>query len=181
MWRHQTFIFALQHFSIFMTTFQKNMMKNLAHQSWHELVHNGPRYGHMNRPYAISPNWNHQCTSKLTLFTTAMKAYEPGQFTLISVGLIRYSCGHISGPHEQISTKFELWIFFIILHWYMVFKMLKCPKKVLYSVIQRLVSQENAFEKSRKLQTNKQTKKHCFLAAAILFSSVKFIYLIGLP
>ena len=25
---------------------------------------------------------------------------EPGQFTLISMGLVRYSCGHILGHHE---------------------------------------------------------------------------------
>ena len=36
---------------------------------------------------------------------------EPGQFALISMGLIRYSCGHISGPHEPIPTKFGLWMF----------------------------------------------------------------------
>ena len=39
-------------------------------------------------------------------------------------GGIRYSCGHISGPHEPIPTKFGMWIF-IMLHRYMVFKTLK--------------------------------------------------------
>ena len=63
---------------------------------------------------------------------------EPGQF---SMGLIRYSCGHISGPHEPIPTKFGLWMFFIMLHRYMVSKMLKLKKKffvmssLLYSVM----------------------------------------------
>ena len=28
------------------------------------------------------------------------------------MGLIMYSSGHISGPREQISTKFGLWMFF---------------------------------------------------------------------
>ena len=37
---------------------------------------------------------------------TVPNSYEPGQFTLLSVGLIRYSCGHISGPHELIHVKF---------------------------------------------------------------------------
>ena len=56
---------------------------------------------------------------------------EPGQFTLISMGLSRYSCGHISGPHEPIPTKFGLWMFFIMLHRDMVSKTLKCtPKKL---------------------------------------------------
>ena len=43
-------------------------------------------------------------------------------------GRIRYSCGHISGPHEPIPTKFGLWMFFIMLHRYMVSKTLKCNK-----------------------------------------------------
>ena len=37
---------------------------------------------------------------------------EPGKFTLISMGLISYSCGHISGHHEPIPTKFGVWRFF---------------------------------------------------------------------
>ena len=41
---------------------------------------------------------------------------EPGQFTLISMGLIRYSCGHILGRHEPIPTKFGVWRFFIMLY-----------------------------------------------------------------
>ena len=53
-------------------------------------------------------------------------------FTLISIGLIRYSCSHFSGPHEPISTKFRLWRFFIMLYLYMVFKMLQCKKKLLW-------------------------------------------------
>ena len=32
--------------------------------------------------------------------------YEPGQFTLISMGLIRYSYGHILGHHAPIHVKF---------------------------------------------------------------------------
>ena len=45
------------------------------------------------------------------------------------MGLIRYSCGHISGPHEPIPTQFGLWMFFIMLHRYMVSKILKSKKK----------------------------------------------------
>ena len=45
----------------------------------------------------------------------------------------------ISQAHELIPTKFELWMFFIMLHRYMVFKTLKCKKvfvmpSLLYSV-----------------------------------------------
>ena len=71
-------------------------------------------------PIEISVNWPvHNCL-------------EPGQFTLISMGLRRYSCGHISGPHEPIPTKFGLWMFFIMLHRGMVSKMLKCKKKKVF-------------------------------------------------
>ena len=61
-----------------------------------------------------------------------INSYEPGQFTLISMGLIRYSWSHISGSHEPIPTKFGLWMFFIILHRYMVSKTLKCKKSFLW-------------------------------------------------
>ena len=45
---------------------------------------------------------------------TSTHQMEPGQFTLISMGLILYSCGHILGPHEPIPTKFGVWRFFIM-------------------------------------------------------------------
>ena len=50
------------------------------------------------------------------------------------MGLIRYSRSHISGPYEPIPTKFGLWMFFIMLHWYMLSKTLKC-KQVFCDVI----------------------------------------------
>ena len=70
-----------------------------------QLVHNGPRYGCLNVISPIEIGLVHNC-------------YEPGQFALISVGLIKYSSGHISGPYEQISAKFWLWMFFIMFHRY---------------------------------------------------------------
>ena len=36
---------------------------------------------------------------------------EAGQCTLISMGLITYSCGHISGHNELIHVKFGVWRF----------------------------------------------------------------------
>ena len=48
------------------------------------------------------------------------------------MGLIRYSCGHISGSQELIPTKFGLWMFFIMLHRYMVSKTLKYKKKEVF-------------------------------------------------
>ena len=50
------------------------------------------------------------------------------KFTLISMGLIRYSCGHISDHHEPIHVKFGVWGFFIMFYWSMVTRMLKCKK-----------------------------------------------------
>ena len=48
------------------------------------------------------------------------------------MGLIRYSCRCISGPHEPIPTQFGLWMFFIMFHWYMVSKTLKSNKSCLW-------------------------------------------------
>ena len=56
-------------------------------------------------PIEISVNW-----------PGSYNCLEPGQFTLISMGLIRYSCGHIFGHHEPIPTKFGVWRFFIMLY-----------------------------------------------------------------
>ena len=58
-----------------------------------------------------------------------IRYYEPDQFTLISMGLIRYSCGHISGHYEPIHVKFGVWGFFIMFYWNIVMKMLKCKKE----------------------------------------------------
>ena len=40
--------------------------------------------------------------------------------------VIRYSCGHISGPHKPIHVKFGVCGFFIIFYWNIVMKMVKC-------------------------------------------------------
>ena len=66
-------------------------------------------------PIEISVNW------------PGSNCLEPGQLTLISMGLIRYSCGHILGHHEPIPTKFGVWRFFIMLYeiWAKIMKMLK--------------------------------------------------------
>ena len=45
------------------------------------------------------------------------------------MGVIRYSCGHISGYHEPIHVKFGVWGFFIMFYWNIVMKMLKCKKE----------------------------------------------------
>ena len=44
------------------------------------------------------------------------------------MGLIRYSCGHISASHELIHVKFGVWGFFMF-YWNIVMKMLKCKNK----------------------------------------------------
>ena len=62
-----------------------------------------------------------------------ISANWPGSiYTDFNGGLIRYSCSHISGPHEPVPTKFGLWMFVIMLHRYMVSKMLKCKKSFLW-------------------------------------------------
>ena len=44
------------------------------------------------------------------------------------MGLIRYSCGHISGHREPIHVKF-VWGVFITFYWNMVVKILECKKE----------------------------------------------------
>ena len=76
-------------------------------------------YEYLISPIEISVNWP----------GSKQFNYEPGQFTLIPKGLIKYSCGHISGHHEPIHVKFGVRGFFIIFYWNMVMKMLKCTNE----------------------------------------------------
>ena len=89
-------------------------------QIWWESVHGGPEiwpHEYLLSPIEISVNW------------PGSNSYEPGQlFTPISMGLIRYSCGHILGHHEPIHVKFGVWRFFIMLYRNMVMKVLKCKQ-----------------------------------------------------
>ena len=100
-----------------------SMMKNIHSPNLVGIGSWGPEiwpHEYLLSPIEISVNW------------PGSNSYEPGQlFTLISMGLIRYSCGHISGPHEPIRVKFGVWRFFIILYRNMVMKMLKCKQKIL--------------------------------------------------
>ena len=115
--------FSFLHFSIFMTIFQQNMMKNPHAPNltwigswWPEIW----PYKYLISPIEISVNW----PGSKQLWTRPIYT----DFT----GLIRYSCSHISGPHESIPTKFGLWMFFIMLYRYMVSKTLKCKKSFLW-------------------------------------------------
>ena len=76
---------------------------------------------HLISPTEISLNW-----------PGSYNSYEPGHFTLLSMGLITYSCGHNSGPREPIHVKFGLRGFFIM-SYLMVMKMLKCKDENLTS------------------------------------------------
>ena len=96
---------------------------------------------------------------------------EPGIFTLISVGLIRYSCGHISGHHEPIHVKFGVWGFFIMFCWNMVIKMLKCKKKkknddviLRYSIQDEYHYYKNSFKKHVFPSGEKDTEVHTSLS-----------------
>ena len=73
--------------------------------------------------------------------TSNMTHYEPDQFTLISVGLTRFSCSHISDHNEPIPTKFWFGMFFIMLHQQMNSKCLNAKKdfcNIITSVLNRL-------------------------------------------
>ena len=115
-WRNKkTFL----HFSVLDTMCRWSMMKNVHSPNLVGIGSWGLEiwpHEYLISPIKISVNW-------------PGSSYEPGQFTLISVGLIRYSCGHISGHHEPIHVKFGVWGFFIMFYWNMVMKMLKCKKE----------------------------------------------------
>ena len=82
--------------------FSRAWWKTLTYQILHESVHGGLRYGSMNS--LLAP-------LKAVYIDLVHNCLEPGQFTLNSMALIRYSCGHILGPHKPIPTKFGLWRF----------------------------------------------------------------------
>ena len=106
------------HFSVLDTMSRWSMMRNIHSPNLVGIGSWGPKiwpHKYLLSPIEISVNW-------------------PGSkqlFTLISMGLIRYSCGHIFGHHEPIHVKFGVWRFFIMLYRNMVIKMLKCKHKFL--------------------------------------------------
>ena len=97
------------HFSVLDTMSRWSMMKNILSLNLVGIGSWGPEiWWH---EYLLSLiNWN-QC--KLAWFQTVM---NQAKFTLISMGLIRYSCGHILDHHEQIHVKFGVGRFFIMLY-----------------------------------------------------------------
>ena len=112
--------FFFLHFSLLDTMSRWSMMKNIHSPNLVGIGSWGPEiwpHEYLLSPIEISVNW------------PGSNSYEPGQlFTLISMGLIRYSCGHILGLHEPIHVKFGVWRFFIMLYRNMVMKMLKCKQ-----------------------------------------------------
>ena len=70
--------------------------KTSSAQIWWESVHGGSRYGGMNTYLAPFKS------VYLAWFQTVM---SQAKFTLISMGLIRYSCGNILGHHEPIHVQ----------------------------------------------------------------------------
>ena len=109
----------LLHFSVLDTMYWWSMMKNIHSPN---LVGIGSRRPEIwSHKYLISP-------IEISI-NYLVPNYEPGQFTLISMGLIRYSCGHFLDHHEPLHVKFGVWGFFILFYWKMVMKMLKCQKR----------------------------------------------------
>ena len=95
-------------------------MKNIHSPNWVGIGSWGPEiwlHEYLISPIEISVNWS------------GSKQLWTRPISLISVGLIRYSCGHISGHHEPIYVKFGVWGFFIMFYWNIVMKMLKCNKE----------------------------------------------------
>ena len=85
------------------------------------------------------PNYS---PTEITVIDLILNSYERGQFTLISIRLIWYSCSHISGHHEPIHVKFSVRGLYIMFYWNIVLKMLKYKEEnlmhhtlVLYSVV----------------------------------------------
>ena len=115
--------------------YQWSMMKNIHSPNLVGICSGGPEiwpHEYLFSPIEISVNW------------PGFNSYEPGQFTLISMGVfmlpyirppwtnscqIWCSCCHISGHHEPIHVKFGVWKFFIMFYWNMVMKLLKCKKE----------------------------------------------------
>ena len=77
------FFFFFLHFSVLDTMYRWSMMKNIHSQNLVGIGSWGPEiwpHEYLISPTEISVNW------------PGSNSYEPGQFTLITVGLIRYSC-----------------------------------------------------------------------------------------
>ena len=88
------------HFSVLDTMYRWSIMKSIHSPNLVGISSSGPQiwpHEYLISPIEISVNWPHGLVPN---------SYEPGQFTLISMGLIRYSCGHISGHNEPIHVKF---------------------------------------------------------------------------
>ena len=92
-------------FSVLNTIYLKGMMKYLHSPNLVEIGSWGPKiwpYEYLISPIEISVNWPGNFPN----------SYKPGQFTLHSMGLIRYWCGHISGHHEPIQKQIGEGFFF---------------------------------------------------------------------
>ena len=116
-WRHKNFFLD---FSVLDTIYGWSMMKNIHNPNWVGIGSWGPEiwlHEYLSSHIEISVNW------------PVPNSYEPGQFTLISMGLIRYSSSHISVYHEPIHVILGVWGFFIRFYWNIVMEMLKCKKE----------------------------------------------------
>ena len=116
-WRHKKLFLD---FSVLDTMYRWSMMKNIRSPNWVGFGSWGPEiwpHEYLISPTEISVNW----PGSKQLWTRPIYT--------ISMGLIRYSCGHISGHHEPIHVKFGVWGFFIMFYWNIVMKMLKCKKE----------------------------------------------------
>ena len=130
------------YFSILDIMYRWSMMKNIHSPNVVGIGAWGPEiwpHEYLISPIEISANW-------------------PGskQFKLISMGLIRYSWGHILGHHDPIHVKFGVCGVFIMFFWNMVMKRLRCKMQIWWphtSVLSHLYNhQENGCYIKYKLE-----------------------------
>ena len=114
---HKNFL----HFGALDTMYRWSMMKNIHSQNLVGIGSWGPEI------------WPHECLIspiKISVNWRGSKHYEAGQFTLISMGLIRYLCGHISSHHKPIHVKVGVWRFLVMFYWICSWKCWNAKKKI---------------------------------------------------
>ena len=105
------------HISVLDIMYRSSMMKNIYSPNLVGISSQGPR-----DMAAWIPNQSHW-------IGLVPNIYEPGQFIVILMRLIRNSCSHISCPHEPIHVKYGLEGFFIMFYWNMGHENDECKKE----------------------------------------------------
>ena len=110
--------------------------------------------------------WPHEyliSSTEISINWPGSKQLSTGQFTPISVGLIRYSCGHISGHHEPNHVKFGVWGFFIMFSWIWSRKYWNAKKKIWWCHTSVLYSWQQEYRLSFASSTKAYSYRTKFL------------------